>query len=121
MISCVVIFLLYKQKRWLDKIYKSVNKVKYRSIICTTVLARIKYSLSRHVGYIQFLLQRIIHLKKIIIVRLLRGRSFFSSPPQRPMTSDFKGFSIPDVIYYIYFPILILKKEPVFSLLNVHC
>ena len=38
----------------------------------------------------------------------------FSPPPQRPMTSDFKGFSIPDCIHYIYFPILILEKEPVF-------
>ena len=42
---------------------------------------------------------------------------FFSSPPQRPMTSDFDGFSIPDFIHYICFPILILEKEPVFSLL----
>ena len=33
----------------------------------------------------------------------------FSSPPQRPMTSDFKGFSIPDFIHYIYFPLLILE------------
>ena len=36
----------------------------------------------------------------------------FSSPPQRPMTSDFEGFSIPDFIRHIYFPILILEKEP---------
>ena len=35
------------------------------------------------------------------------------------MTSDFEGFSIPDIIHYIYFPILILEKEPVFYLLNV--
>ena len=42
---------------------------------------------------------------------------FFSSPPQRPMTSDFEGFSIPDVIHYIYFPILILEEEPVFPFL----
>ena len=42
--------------------------------------------------------------------------AFFPSPPQRPLTSDFKGFSIRDFIYYIYFPILILEKEPVFSL-----
>ena len=41
----------------------------------------------------------------------------FSSPPQRPMTSDFEGFSIPDFIHYIYFPILILEKEPVFPFL----
>ena len=45
----------------------------------------------------------------------------FSSPPQQPMTSDFEGFSIPEFIHYIYFPILILEKEPVFSLLNVEC
>ena len=58
------------------------------------------------------------------IVRLLsvlRGHSVFSSPPQRPTTSDFEGVSIPDFIHYIYFPILILEKEPVFSLLNVQC
>ena len=62
--------------------------------------------------------------KKKISVRLLsvlRGHSFFSSPPQRPMTSDFEGFSIPDFIHYIYFPVLILEKEPVFSLLKVQC
>ena len=47
--------------------------------------------------------------------------AFFPSPPQRPMTSDFKRFSIPDFIHYFYFPILILEKEPVFSLLNVQC
>ena len=42
----------------------------------------------------------------------LFGHSFFSFPPQRPMTSDFEGFSIQDFIHYIYFPILILEKEP---------
>ena len=35
---------------------------------------------------------------------------FFSSLPQRPMTSQFVGFSIPDFIHYIYFPILILEN-----------
>ena len=29
----------------------------------------------------------------------------------------FEGFSIPDFIHYIYFPILVLEKEPVFSFL----
>ena len=63
-------------------------------------------------------------LKKIIFrVRLLsvvHGHSVFSSPPQRSMTSDFEGFSIPDLIHYIYFLILILEKEPVypFSMLS---
>ena len=41
---------------------------------------------------------------------VLRGHSVFSSPPQRSMTSDFEGFSIPDFI-------LILEKEPVFPFL----
>ena len=36
---------------------------------------------------------------------VLCGQSVFSSPP---MTSDFEGFSIPDVIHYI------IQKEPVF-------
>ena len=31
------------------------------------------------------------------------------------MTSDFEGFSIPDFIHYIYYPILILEKEPVLN------
>ena len=42
---------------------------------------------------------------------------FFSSSPQRTMTSDFEGFSFPDFIHYFYFPILILEKEPVFPFL----
>ena len=33
------------------------------------------------------------------------------------MTSDLEGFSIPDFIHYIYFPILILEKEPIFPFL----
>ena len=33
------------------------------------------------------------------------------------MTSNFEGFSIPDFIHYINFPILILEKEPVFPFL----
>ena len=60
-------------------------------------------------------------LISVRIVSVLRGHSVFSSPPQRPMTSDFEGFSIPDFIHYIFFPILILQKEPVFSLFNVQC
>jgi len=55
------------------------------------------------------------------LLSVLSGHSFFSSPPQRPVIYDFQGISIPDFIHYIYFPILILEKEPVFSLLNVQC
>ena len=51
------------------------------------------------------------------LLSVLHGHAVFSSPPQRPMTSDFEGFSIPDFIHYIYFPNLILKKELVFPFL----
>ena len=54
-------------------------------------------------------------------VRLLSVLRGFSAPPQRPMTSDFEGLPIPDFIYYIFFPILIIEKGPVVSLLNVQC
>ena len=37
------------------------------------------------------------------------------------MTSDFEELSISDFIHYIYFPIFILQKEPVFSIFNVEC
>ena len=45
---------------------------------------------------------------------VLRGLSICLSPPQRPMTSDFEGISIPDFIHYIYVPFLFREKEPVF-------
>ena len=35
------------------------------------------------------------------LLSVLRGHSFFPSPPQWPMTSDFEGFSIPYFIHYI--------------------
>ena len=45
------------------------------------------------------------------LLSVLRGHSrFFSSPPQRPISSDFEGFSIPDFIHYIF----TLEKEPEF-------
>jgi len=37
------------------------------------------------------------------------------------MTSDFEGFLYQIFFHYIYFLILILEKEPLFSLLNVQC
>ena len=53
-------------------------------------------------------------LFSVRLLSVLRGHSVFSPPPQRSLTSEFEGFSIPDLIHYIYFPILILEKEPVF-------
>jgi len=57
------------------------------------------------------------HFFSVRLLSVLRGHLFFSSPPQRPMTSDFERFSIQDVIHYIYFPIFILEKAPEFPLL----
>jgi len=62
-----------------------------------------------------------VYFFSVRLLSVLRGHSVFSSPAQRPMTSDFERFSIPDFIHYIYLSILILEKEPVFSLLNVQC
>jgi len=62
-----------------------------------------------------------IYISSVRLLSVLRGHSVFSSPPQRPMTADFEGFSIPGFIHYIFFLILILEKEPVFSLVNVQC
>ena len=38
------------------------------------------------------------------LLSVLRGHSIFPSPPRRSMTSDFEGFSIPDLIHYIFVP-----------------
>ena len=81
-------------------------------------------TLYRSVHYIFFITIFYLIKKNFFSVRLLsvlRGHSVFSSPPQRPMTSDFEGFSIPDFIHYIYFPILILEKEPEFPFLMFEC
>ena len=43
----------------------------------------------------------------------------FSSPPQWDF--QLQRISFPDFIHYIYFLILILEKEPVFSLFNFEC
>ena len=55
------------------------------------------------------------------LLSVLRGHSVFSSRHNGQWPPTFAGFSIPDFIHYIYFPILILEKEPIFSLLSVQC
>ena len=52
------------------------------------------------------------------LLSVLCGHSVFPSPPQRPMTSDFEGFSIPDFIHYIIF-YLNSSERAVISLFNV--
>ena len=57
-------------------------------------------------------------------VRLLSGlhdHSGFFIPATTAKDLRLRRVSIPDFIHYIYFPILILEKGPVFTLLNVQC
>ena len=51
---------------------------------------------------------------------VLRGHSFFSSPPQGPMTSDFEGFSY-QIVSITFLSHLNSEKEPVFPFFNVEC
>ena len=50
---------------------------------------------------------------------LLRGHSDISYSPQRPMTSDFEGFSIPDFSHYIYFEKFLRKSLRYFPFLTL--
>ena len=85
------------------RLYLSLYAIAHR----TLSLSCIEIQLLSHIFHNSF---------SVRLLSVLRGHSVFSSPPQRPMTSDFEGFAIPYFIHYIYFPILILEKEPVFSL-----
>ena len=58
-------------------------------------------------------------LFSVLLLSVLRGHSDFFIPATT--ANDLQGFSIPDCMHYIYFHILILEKEPVFSLLNGQC
>ena len=51
----------------------------------------------------------IFYFFSVRLLSVLRGHTVISSPPQQPMTPDFKGF-----LYQILSIILILEKEPVF-------
>ena len=59
----------------------------------------------------------------LFIVRLLsvpRGHSVFSSPPQRPMTSDFEGF-LYQILSIALFSYLNSLERASISLFNVEC
>ena len=55
------------------------------------------------------------------LLSVLRGHSFFPSPPQRPMTSDFEEFLFQILSITFFLTILILEKEPEFPFFNVEC
>jgi len=50
----------------------------------------------------------------------LRGHSFFSSPPQRPMTSDFEGFQY-QISSITLFSYLNSWERDSISIFNVEC
>ena len=76
------------------------------------------HSFSTDIEHLQLIFFYFFYFFSVRLLSVLRGHSFFSSSPQRPMTSDFEGLSIPDFIHYIYLPILILEKESVFPVLT---
>ena len=80
----------------------------YVSISPITLLILFPLSIYNVLGFFVFL--AVDFCRFCVVIRFL-------SLPQRPMTFDFKGCSIPDCIHYNYFLILILEKEPVFPLL----
>ena len=53
-----------------------------------------------YIGYYYFLF----FYFSVRLLSVLRGHSFFSSPPQRPMTSDFEGFlyQILSITLFVY-------------------
>ena len=61
------------------------------------LLARIIYSV------LAFILFK--RINSVRLVSVLRGHSVFSSPPQRPMISDFEGF-LSQILSITFFPIL---------------
>ena len=79
-----------------------MDQVRYRSYMCI----RTKYVCLGSV----FLLLLLFSVRLLSVLH----DQFVLFPPQRPMTSDFEGFSIPDFIHYIYFPFLFLEIESVF-------
>ena len=93
----------------------TIKVIEYNKLTWLVYFVDVKINIKTQQLYFSFL------FLTFRLLSVLQGHSFFSSPPQRPMTSDFEGFSTPDFIHCIYFPILILEKEPVVSLLNVQC
>ena len=76
-----------------------------------------------HWPYNQYVFDRsILNLKKISVrlLSVLRGHSFFSSPPQRPMTSDFEGF-LYQILSITLFSYLNSWERASIFLFNVQC
>ena len=64
-------------------------------------------------------LQLFVLFFSVWLLSVLRGHSVFSSPPQRPMTSDFEGFlsQILSITFFPYLYYICIQKEPVFPFL----
>ena len=106
------VFLWFQHFVWLVSLIFEYYNVKSVSYMLYAILIYISVVLLLSLWF-EFIFYFFSIFFSIWLLSVLRGHSVFSSPPQRPMTSDFEGFSIPDFIHYIYFPILIIEKEPV--------
>ena len=93
------IILQLKRKAWCNMFY-IVPKAR------SSVRLKRAHTVQRlHVGHltntysilVRFTLSLFIF--SVRLLPILRGHSVFSSSPQRPMTSDFEGFLIPDFIH----------------------
>ena len=109
--TCSVLLLLlsrcFVSESFVTLIYTLLNKLlwKNKTTPCTdSHLTSNNYTLT--IVFCVFYL-----FFSVRLLSVLRGHSGFSSPPQRSMTSDFEGFSIPDFIHYIYFPVLIFYHD----------
>ena len=118
-------WLIMNKRATITYITSSLHVVPYRKSLSQSTSTVLRFVIvCDKVGKLIIRISFFVFWGGVFSVRLLsvlRGHSVFSSPPQRPMTSDFEGFSIPDFIHYIYFPILIPEKEPVFPFFNVQC
>ena len=102
-IVCMVLITVKQEAlpwNWhLVKGRKSIKKKKYQKVVSSNI-----------------------QIKNISVrlLSVLRGHSFFSSPPQQPMTSDFEGF-LYQILFITFFSYLHSWERASISLFNVEC
>ena len=103
----VMVYVYYLYDRYLNLLFKPSTKRLDNPILNITVVVRIQLDISTKTGLLIYGPIVLFCFLGFLAFDFCRFWSFvFSSPPQRPMTSDLEGCSIPDFIHYIYFPIL---------------
>ena len=97
--------------RWTTESDELPSQMNYRVRWTTDYASDTITSIPVHKFWLSEKLQLFLFFKHLTFCRFCMIIRFFSSPSQRPMTSDFEGF-----YPYFFLTILILEKEPVFSL-----